>query len=259
MSQPHLLHRWDLTPQEAIQVQKELADKVIREGQPGDVKVVVGIDISANDRTGMARAAIVALAYPSMEVLERIRHEESLRFPYIPGLLSFREVPSILGGFQQLRHRPDLLMVDGQGIAHPRRIGIASHLGVLLDLPSIGCAKSILTGRLSSKVGEEVGARVPLMAGPELLGMGVRTKVRTNPMIISIWRQQWTTCFPAAGAIGYRSQLVRRTTPPASAAKGTTLSKRIQIQKKPRRRRCGSETARKRFAAPDYFSEVVEW
>ncbi len=186
MSQPQLFHRWDLDPQEAIQVQRELADKVIREDRLGEVKIVAGIDISANDRTGVARAAIVALAYPSMEVLERIRHEEPLRFPYIPGLLSFREVPSILGGFQQLQNRPDLLMVDGQGIAHPRRIGIASHLGVLLDLPSIGCAKSILTGRLSGALGEEVGSRVPLRAGQETVGMGVRTKVHTNPMIISL-------------------------------------------------------------------------
>ncbi|HEU5200060.1 MAG TPA: deoxyribonuclease V [Ktedonobacterales bacterium] len=186
MSQPQMLHSWNLSPQEAMQVQRELAGKVIREDQLGEVKVIAGIDISANDRTGLARAAIVALAYPSLDVLERIRHEEPLRFPYIPGLLSFREVPSILAGFQQLRNRPDLLMVDGQGIAHPRRIGIASHLGVLLDLPSIGCAKSILTGKLSGALGEEVGARVPLMAGVEVLGMGIRTKARTNPMIISI-------------------------------------------------------------------------
>ena len=186
MSQPQMLHRWDLDPQEAMQVQRELAGKVIREDRLGEVKVIAGIDISANDRTGLARAAIVALAYPSLNVLERIRHEEPLRFPYIPGLLSFREVPSILAGFQQLRHQPDLLMVDGQGIAHPRRIGIASHLGVLLDLPSIGCAKSILTGKLSGTLGEEVGSRVPLMAGQEVLGMGVRTKARTNPMIISL-------------------------------------------------------------------------
>jgi deoxyribonuclease V len=181
-----MLHSWNLSPQEAMQVQRELAGKVIHEDHLGDVKVIAGIDISANDRTGVARAAIVALAYPSLEVLERIRHEEPLRFPYIPGLLSFREVPSILAGFQQLRNQPDLLMVDGQGIAHPRRIGIASHLGLLLDLPSIGCAKSILTGKLSGTLGEEVGARVPLMAGVEVLGMAVRTKARTNPMIISI-------------------------------------------------------------------------
>ncbi len=185
MSAPHLLHRWDLTPQDAIQLQRELASKVIREGQPEVVNIIVGIDISANDRTGLARAAIVALAYPSMEVLEWVLHEEALRFPYIPGLLSFREAPSILAGFQKLKHKPDLLMVDGQGIAHPRRLGIASHLGVLLDLPSIGCAKSILTGHLKGELGQEVGARVPLIADGEVIGMGLRTKARTNPLIIS--------------------------------------------------------------------------
>jgi deoxyribonuclease V len=146
----------------------------------------VGIDISANDHTGIARAALVALAYPSLEVLERARHEEALRFPYIPGLLSFREVPSILAGFEKLQHMPDLLMVDGQGIAHPRRIGIASHLGVLLDLPSIGCAKSRLTGHLSGTLGEEAGSRVPLVAGRETICMALRTKVRSNPMFISL-------------------------------------------------------------------------
>ncbi|HEY7357519.1 MAG TPA: endonuclease V, partial [Ktedonobacterales bacterium] len=128
MSAPHLLHQWDLTPQDAIQLQRELARRVIREGQPKVVNIIAGIDISANDRTGLARAAIVALAYPPMEVLERVLHEEALRFPYIPGLLSFREAPSIMAGFQKLQHKPDLLMVDGQGIAHPRRLGIASHL-----------------------------------------------------------------------------------------------------------------------------------
>jgi deoxyribonuclease V len=186
MSAPHLLHRWDLTPGEAMQLQRELATKVIREGQPEAVKIIVGIDISANDRTGLARAAIVALTYPSLEVVERVLHEEALHFPYTPGLLSFREAPSILAGFQKLHHKPDLLMVDGQGIAHPRRLGIASHLGVLLDLPTIGCAKSILTGHLKGTVGQEAGARVPLVAGGEVIGMGLRTKVRTNPLIISI-------------------------------------------------------------------------
>ncbi len=185
MSTLHLLHRWDLDPQEAIQLQRELATKVIREGHPEAVKIIAGIDISANDRTGLARAAIVALEYPSMQVLERVRHEEALRFPYIPGLLSFREAPSILAGFQKLRHTPDLLMVDGQGIAHPRRLGIASHLGVLLDLPSIGCAKSILTGHLKGELGPEVGAQVPLLANGEVIGIGLRTKVRANPLIIS--------------------------------------------------------------------------
>ncbi len=186
MSTPHLLHRWDLTPQEAIQLQRELAAKVIREGKPEAVKVIAGIDISANDRTGLARAAIVALAYPSMQVLERILQEEALRFPYIPGLLSFREAPSILAGIQKLQHKPDLLMVDGQGIAHPRRLGIASHLGLLLDLPSIGCAKSILTGHLKGELKQEAGAQVPLLADGEVLGVGLRTKVGTNPLIVSL-------------------------------------------------------------------------
>jgi deoxyribonuclease V len=183
---PHLIHRWDVDPPEAEKIQRELAQRVIREDRLGEVHTIVGIDISANEHTGIARAALVALAYPELSVLERVRHEEALRFPYIPGLLSFREVPSILAGFEKLQHMPDLLMVDGQGIAHPRRCGIASHLGVLLDLPSIGCAKSLLTGRMSGTLGEAVGARVPVVAGREVIGMALRTRARSNPMIISL-------------------------------------------------------------------------
>jgi deoxyribonuclease V len=207
MSAPHLLHRWDLEPQEAMQVQRELASKVIREDQCGEVKIVAGIDISANDRTGLARAAIVALAYPSMEVLERVRQEEALRFPYIPGLLSFREAPSIIAGFQKLRYKPDLLMVDGQGLAHPRRFGIACHLGVLLDVPSIGCAKSILRGHLSGELGQEVGAHVPLIDGQEIIGAGLRTKVHTNPLIVSIGHRislETAVAYVLACCRGYR-------------------------------------------------------
>lgn len=140
--------------------------------------------MAINEESGMARAAVVLLSYPELEIVERHVYEEPVRMPYIPGLLSFREIPCILGAFAQLKQQPDLVMVDGQGIAHPRRLGIASHLGLWLDLPTIGCAKSILTGH-HTPVGEEVGAWVPLRADGETIGAVLRTRAHVKPMIVS--------------------------------------------------------------------------
>ncbi|HLW03117.1 MAG TPA: deoxyribonuclease V [Ktedonobacterales bacterium] len=236
MSTPHLLHSWDLPPQEAVQLQRELATRVIREGQPEAVNIVAGIDISANDRTGLARAAIVALAYPSMDVLEWVLHEETLRFPYIPGLLSFREAPSILAGFQKLRHAPDLLMVDGQGIAHPRRLGIASHIGLLLDLPAIGCAKSVLTGHLKGELGQDIGAQVPLIANDEVVGVGLRTKPRTNPLIISIGHRitlETAVSYVLACCRGYRLPEPTRQAHNTASGKAPTSVKTEESDQQP--------------------------
>jgi deoxyribonuclease V len=134
----------------------------------------------------MARAAVVLLAYPSLELVEQHVYEEPVRMPYIPGLLSFREAPCVLGAFKQLRHHADLVMVDGQGIAHPRRMGIAAHLGLWLEIPTIGCAKSILTGHYDKEaLGEDAGSWVPLTYKKEVIGAVVRTRTRVNPMIIS--------------------------------------------------------------------------
>jgi deoxyribonuclease V len=143
--------------------------------------------MAINEETGMARAAVVLLSYPELHILERHVYEEPVRMPYIPGLLSFREIPCILGAFAQLRERPELVMVDGQGIAHPRYLGIASHLGLWLDLPTIGCAKSILRGTYNEQaLGEEAGAWVPLTYRKETIGAVVRTRTRVKPMIISL-------------------------------------------------------------------------
>jgi deoxyribonuclease V len=122
-----------------------------------------------------------------LKIIEQHIYEEPVRMPYVPGLLSFREAPCVLGAFSQLRQRPDLVMVDGVGIAHPRRIGIASHLGLWLDLPTIGCAKSILTGHYNkAALGEEAGSWVPLLYNKEVIGAAVRTRTRVNPMFISL-------------------------------------------------------------------------
>ncbi len=179
------LHDWNLKPEAAIALQRELAQRIVREDQLGEVRCVAGVDMALNEESGMARAAVVLLSYPDLEILERHVYEEPVRMPYIPGLLSFREAPSVLGAFARLRQQPDLVMVDGQGIAHPRRLGIASHLGLWLDLPTIGCGKSILVGH-HAQLSEEQGSWVPLVDEGETIGAVVRTRAHVKPMIISL-------------------------------------------------------------------------
>lgn len=179
------LHDWNLKPEAAIALQRELAQRIVREDQLGEVRCVAGVDMALNEESGMARAAVVLLSYPDLEILERHVYEEPVRMPYIPGLLSFREAPSVLGAFARLRQQPDLVMVDGQGIAHPRRLGIASHLGLWLDLPTIGCGKSILVGH-HAHLSEEAGSWVPLVDNGETIGAVLRTRAHVKPMIISL-------------------------------------------------------------------------
>ena len=178
------LHEWSLKQDEAKALQRELAKRVVREDRLDEVRQIAGVDMAINEISGMARAAVVLLSYPALEIVEQHVYEEPLRMPYIPGLLSFREIPCILGAFDQLKQQPELVMVDGQGIAHPRRLGIASHLGLWLDLPTIGCAKSILTGH-HIPLSEDVGSWVPLEADREVIGAVLRTRARVKPMIIS--------------------------------------------------------------------------
>ncbi len=178
------LHEWNLQQSEAIALQRELAKRVIREDRLQELHHIGGVDMALNEESGMARAAVVLLSYPALEIEERHVYEEPVRMPYIPGLLSFRELPCILGAFNLLKQQPDLVMVDGQGIAHPRRLGIASHLGLWLELPTIGCAKSILTGHHGA-LSEEAGSWVPLKTDGEVIGAVVRTRAHVKPMIIS--------------------------------------------------------------------------
>lgn len=179
------LHPWNLKPDEAIALQRELAKRIIREDRLGEVRYIAGVDMAINEGNGMARAAVVLLSYPELEIQERHIYEEPVRMLYIPGLLSFREAPAVLGAFAQLKQRPDLVMVDGQGIAHPRRLGIASHLGLWLELPTIGCGKSILTGHHAA-LSEDAGAWVPLVDHAETIGAVVRTRARVKPIIVSL-------------------------------------------------------------------------
>jgi deoxyribonuclease V len=180
------LHAWELTQEEAIALQHELATRIVLEDQLDEVRYVAGVDMAINEENARAHAAVVLLSYPDLELVERHIYEEPLRMPYIPGLLSFREAPCVLGACAKLRQRPHLVMVDGQGIAHPRRMGIAAHLGLWLELPTIGCAKSILVGTYNKEqLGEEAGSHVPLIYKKDVIGAVVRTRTRVNPMIIS--------------------------------------------------------------------------
>ncbi len=177
------VHRWDLPPAEAIAMQQSLRDQVITRDELGPVRTVAGVDIStAHER---AHAAIVVLRFPGLEPLEAAEADLPLTFPYIPGLLAFREAPAILAAVQQLRIEPDLFMFDGQGLAHPRRMGIASHVGVILDKPSIGCAKSLLCGQCGL-VEPAAGSHAELVDKGEVIGAVVRTREGTRPVYVSI-------------------------------------------------------------------------
>jgi len=180
---PIRCHPWSVSPAEAVALQERLRGRVERASRLGPLRRVAGIDISV--KGGRARAAVVVLTFPGLETVESAVVEQPCRFPYVPGLLAFREGPSILAAFRRLRVRPDLLFFDGQGIAHPRRFGIASHIGMLLDLPSIGCAKSRLIGR-HAEPGRFRGAWAPLADGGEVIGAALRTREGVKPIYVSI-------------------------------------------------------------------------
>ena len=183
------LHPWPATPAGAIALQKQLAPQVILEGDPPEagVHTVAGCDLAFLDRgrrSALARAAVVLLSYPDLQPVEQQVVEAPVTFPYVPGLLAFREVPVLLQAFEKLERTPDLLLADGQGYAHPRRFGIACHLGLLLDLPTIGVAKSRLTGE-HEEPAPAAGARADLRDGGELIGVVLRTRERGRPLYVS--------------------------------------------------------------------------
>ena len=139
-----LVHQWDLARQEAVALQERLATQVIHKNQLGSVTSVAGVDVGI--RADTVRAAVAVLSYPQLELVDYALAARPVTFPYVPGLLSFREGPVILEALEKVTRSPELLIFDGQGIAHPRRLGIASHIGLIVDLPTIGCAKSRLCG-----------------------------------------------------------------------------------------------------------------
>lgn len=179
------LHEWQVSIPEAIEIQRRLAAQVSRNSEVITPRFIAGVDISAERGRGAATAAVVVLSYPELKIAEVEIVEGELAFPYVPGLLSFRESPLILVACERLKVAPDLFLVDGQGIAHPRRIGFASHLGLFLNIPTIGCAKSLLCGT-HEMPGIEPGSRAEIIDKGEVIGTALRTKRGMNPIYVSI-------------------------------------------------------------------------
>jgi len=177
-------HPWNLTPAEAIALQRALRGRIMTEDRLGPVQRVAGVDVGFEDQGAVTRAAVAVLSYPQLALLETAVARRPTRFPYLPGLLSFREIPAVLDALEKLVTLPDLLLCDGQGIAHPRRLGIAAHLGLLMDIPTIGVAKTRLWGT-HGKVPEERGSWTPLWDKHEMIGAVLRTRVGVKPLFIS--------------------------------------------------------------------------
>jgi len=166
-------HRWDVTPEEAQRVQRELRERVVVADEFGPLRLIAGVDNSYVAETETTYAGVVVLTWPDLEVVERKVSRTPTAFPYVPGLLSFREAPGVLAAIALLEHEPDLFVFDGQGIAHMRGLGLASHLGLVLDKPSIGCAKSKLVGRYEEP-GPEQGDNSPLTYDGRVVGTVIR-------------------------------------------------------------------------------------
>lgn len=183
MNIPHR-HDWNVTPQQAIALQKELAQEVIAT-QPIDldnIHLVAGVDVSVKD--DISQAAVVILTYPALQVIETVLSQMPTPFPYIPGLLTFREGPVLENAFQKLQNVPDVFIFDGMGTIHPRRIGIASHMGLWLGKPTVGCGKTHFLGHYDEPA-QERGAYSPITDRNEVIGVVLRTRVGVKPVYIS--------------------------------------------------------------------------
>jgi len=180
------LHRWDVSYKEAVGIQRKLKERLVIHDRdfPEQITIIAGADLSYSRHSDLFFAAVILLEYPTMAVVEEACFIERVSFPYIPGLLSFREGPAVLKAFENLHNIPDAVIFDGQGIAHPRGIGLASHMGLFLDIPAIGCAKKRLVGEYG-EVGYEVGNYANLMLDDQVVGAVVRTKKKVKPVFIS--------------------------------------------------------------------------
>ena len=177
-------HSWDVTPKEAIQIQQQLRTKVMPHGKVATPSLIAGADVAFVEDTAVA--CVVVLSFPRLDIVETVVHKEKVSFPYIPGLLSFRETPALAQAFGKLQYEPDLIFIDGQGLTHPRAAGIACHIGVILDRPTIGCAKSLLFG--TYKEPKQARGSVSDLCDDEgrVIGAVVRTKDGVQPVFVSI-------------------------------------------------------------------------
>jgi len=178
------LHPWKVTPAEAFRIQDELRNKLILQPPKKSIRTLVAGDVAYDPGSETTFAAVLLFRYPEMELLEKELAKGRTPFPYIPTLLTFREAPLLLKAISRLRVKPDLFLVDGQGIAHPRSMGIAAHIGIILNLPTIGCAKSRLIGTFDEP-GAEKGSVAPLFNQGERIGMVVRTRTGVKPVFVS--------------------------------------------------------------------------
>lgn len=180
-----LRHSWNLTPNQAIALQQKLRGRVELADRLTPIKLVAGVDVGFLKDGAVTRAAIAVLDYETLVLREHAIALCPTTFPYVPGLLSFREIPAIVQAYRRLRHKPDLIICDGQGYAHPRRFGLACHLGVYLDLPSIGVAKTLFVGTHAT-LGRKRGSSSALIDKGEIVGAALRTRAGVKPVYISI-------------------------------------------------------------------------
>lgn len=179
------LHPWRIDVRRARQIQEELRGRVLARDELAELRTVAGVDVGFEQGGAVARAAVAVLDYPSLRTAETAVARRRNAFPYVPGYLSFREVPPILAALAKLDRLPDLILCDGQGVAHPRRFGLACHLGVVTAIPTVGVAKTRLIGQ-HGEVGSAKGSRAPLMDAGEKVGVALRTRTGTKPVFVSV-------------------------------------------------------------------------
>ena len=180
----HQLHAWNLQPADAIALQKQLKSQLQLQPLQSEPRFIAGADLSFDKGSDTVYAGIVVLSYPDLKIIESKGLQTTAPFPYVPGLLSFRESPAILQVWEMLEQKPDILITDGQGTAHPRGLGVACHLGLWLGIPTIGCAKTLLCGKFDA-LATERGAHQPLIYKNETVGAALRTKTRVSPVYVS--------------------------------------------------------------------------
>ncbi len=178
-------HHWPQTIEEAIAIQEQLRSEVIAENQLETVRYVAGVDVGYNSTDNVSRAAVTVLSFPDLQLQQQVVACSPTAFPYIPGFLSFREIPAVLDALEKLCPMPDLILCDGQGLAHPRRFGLACHLGVLTGIATIGVAKTRFIGE-HSEVGLDRGSWQPLLDKGETVGAALRTQTKVKPVYVSI-------------------------------------------------------------------------
>jgi deoxyribonuclease V len=182
---PRLRPNWNLTPREAMREQERLRDAVKEEDGFSALRYVAGADLAFDPETAEAFAGVIVYDLPSLREVERRMVRQKLRFPYVPGLLSFREGPVLLAAFRKVRTEPDVILIDGHGRAHPRLFGIACHLGVIFAKPTIGCGKSLLVGEYE-ELGKEAGANTPLTYQGRQVGTVLRTRTGVKPIYVTV-------------------------------------------------------------------------